>query len=1062
MTDWVFTLLSREFGGLLLSLALLLLAVLAWRIASRWYWKLGFGLLAVAGLVLSVGAASHLLRYSLRADAYPPPGHMVDIGGYRVHVLAEGPVGGPAIVWLPGGHVGGLPMFQFHEVLRGEFRSILLDRPGTGWSDPGPFPRTTEAEAHEVMTALEAAGESGPFVFAGHSFGGLLAANIARRYPEQTAAVAMLDATPLDVVFYGIDRQGLSGIQRMGMYEGLRRAFGFYGALPEAKAPTVNAEGLVEITDPMALRTAITATPRFGLAASSIFEELTPQRLIPRAFDTVVYDGELGSIPVYLIAPGEDPTTVPYAHSVTDDPARAERFVAFLKRSRERYLAMSDNSRRIYAPLGTGHVFPDQEPAWLIETMREVVTEAAADWQYRQLTTLWPGPHGGVPPVDIATPASVEAAYRRALGEKRVQVDAISANTMPPSFNNTVLALEASGEALARIEALLMIFATTVDDPDYRALAGEMAPLAAALEDHIVQDTRLFQRIEAVYAQRSDLKLDPADARLLEVVRRQFVHDGAALEPDEKQQLSAINAELAALRTRFVQNTVADEGALVVWVNDASDLAGLPAQQVTAARAAATARERPGAFAIPIKRPSVWPVFTHADSRVLRESVWREWVNRGANPGEHDNRPVANQILKLRGEKAALLGFPSFAHYQTSARMAGTPEAALEMIDRVWSALEAPTAEETAELAALAAADGILTLEPWDRLYYAEKLRAKKFAFDSEALRPYLSIDNVVDGMIWAAGEVLGMTFAELEDIPVVSPDIRVFEVRRDGEILGVIYMDLFAREGKQPASWASQYRSHENFRGERLPVVALHSATQRPADGPVLVPWERANVIFHEFGHTLHTLSYAGRYPSLNSLAVPWDFIEVPSLLNERWFGERGLLKRFMTHYETGEPMPDELLDRLERVNRHNRVFSVTYNYLASAAVDMCLHLAADGGDVDAVALESQVIEDLGLPRSLDLTLYVPHAFHTFSKQYAAGMYTYLWSDAIAADAAEAFLEAPGGLYDAGVVARWREHILDAGNTAPIDDAYRAFRGRNPDPEALLRRFDLMPAEEN
>ncbi len=1062
MTDWLFSLLSQEYGGLVLAIVAVLFGVIVWRLSHRWHWKAVAGTVTLAALVLATGAASHLVRHSAREAAYPPPGAMVDVGGYRLHVLAEGPTAGPTIVWLAGGHVGGLPMFQFHAALRDETRSVLIDRPGTGWSEAGPFPRTTAVEAEEVIRALEGAGEEGPYIFAGHSFGGLLAANIARRYPDLTASVVMLDATPLDIIFYGVDRSGLAGFRSLGLNLGLRHAFGFYGSLPETPPATRNSDGLVEIEDPMALRNTISATPRFGLAAYSIFDELTPEGLIPRAHETVVYDGELGAIPVYLVAPGEDPTTEPYAAMVTDSQAKADRFVAFLKHSRERYLDMSSNSKRIYAPSGTGHVFPDQEPQWLIDTMREIVAETEQDWQYRQLTTLWPGPFGGVPPVDIATPESVESAYLRALEEKRAQVETVANNTQPASFTNTYLALEDSGLALGRVQALLSIFSATVDDPAYKALHGKLAPLHAALEDEIVQNEKLFMRLDTVYQQLPELDLDAQDARLVSVVHDKFVRGGAALDTQDKLRLKQINTRLAELRSQFVQNTVADEASLVVSVNSEAELSGMPESQIAAAKAAAVKQGYPERWSIPIKRPSVWPVLTNADNRELRQQVWQDWATRGGNTGANDNRPIVNEILALRGEKAQLMGYPSFAHYQTSARMAGSPEAAMTMMTRTWNALREPTAQETRELMAIAAQDGVSELEPWDRLYYAEKLRVSKFDFDAESIKPYFSLDNVIRAMTWAAAETYQMEFEEIEDIPAVSPDIRVFKVSREGSTLGLIYMDLLAREGKQPASWASQYRSHETFRGKQLPLVVLHSAAQKSPDGgPVLVPWERANVIFHEFGHTLHTLSYQGTYPSLNSLAAPWDFIEVPSLLNERWLADRSVLQKFMTHYETGESMPESMMDRLEQVNQYNRVFSVNFNFLASALVDMRLHLLADGREINAVEVEKQVIEELAMPPSIDLTLYVPHAFHTFSKEYAAALYTYLWSDAIAADAAEAFLQTPDGLFDQETALLWRKHILEAGNTLPIDEAYRHFRGNDPDPDALLRRFDLLLEEE-
>jgi peptidyl-dipeptidase Dcp len=1055
MKAMLLTLLSQDHGALLLALALLLATALgAWRLRHRGLRAI-CALAAIGALVLTVGAASQLWRSKGVAADYPPPGQLVDVGGYRMHVLAEGPQGGPTLVLFAGGHVDGLPVWRFHAALRDSMRSVLIDRPGTGWSDPGPFPRTTAWEAQEVMAALEAAGESGPYIFAGHSFGGLLAANLARRYPERTASLVLLDPTPLDVVFYGIDRKGLGGMKDMLLQQGLIRAFGFYLMPPPAPAPETDDAGTVDIAQPLALWRQLSTRPRSPLAGASIFEELSADSLIPRAFDTVVYDGELGDLPVYLIAPDEDPTTVPYAQQVADDDAEAARFAAFLKAARERFLASSSNSHRIVAPAGTGHNFPDQAPDWLIDQLRRIAEESAEDWRYRQLTSAWPGPYGGVPPVHLATPDNLAKAYRRALDTVRRSVRAITANPAPPSFANTVLALEESRRPLERVQALLRIFTTTASNEQWRTLAAELAPLGAALDDELAHNPQLFQRLETVYEARDSLDLDPVDARLLSVHYQDFVHRGGALDAEAKARLRELNTRLAELRTRFPQNVMAQEAELVVFAEREAELAGLSAQQVAAARAEAARRGRPDAWAIPMRRPTVWPVLTRGEDRALRERVWRSWVGRGANAGEHDNRPVIDEILRLRGEKAALLGYESFAHYQTSARMAATPERALALLLRTWEALADPMAAETAALQALA---GETPLAPWDRRYYAERDRQQRLAYDSDTVLPYFSLENVVSAMTFAAAEVFGLTFREIEGIPTVADEIRVLEASRDGKVVGLIYLDLYQREGKGPSSWASQYRPYTDYAGRQLPLVALHSAVQPPAAGDAaLVPWERANVIFHEFGHTLHTLQNRARYPSLGALAMPWDFIEVPSLLNERWLLDRDLLQRFMIHHETGERMPDALIDTLLAAQQDARVFSVDYPYLASALVDLRLHLLADGRSIDAVAEEQAILQEIGLPPSFDLTLYVPHAFHTFSREYAAGMYTYLWSDSYAADAAEAFLEAPGGLYDETVARRWREQVLEKGNTVPAADAYEAFRGGPPDWDALLRRFDLL-----
>ena len=1067
MTDLLFSFLSREYSGLLIAVGMLGLGLLAWRRAAR-LWLRGPGaLLCVLGFLLAIGAVSHLVRVAGVDSRYPAPGTLVQVEGQRMHVFAEGPRDAPAIVWFPGGHVGAWAHKPLHDGVKGEFRSILLDRFGTGWSDAGPFPRTTAREADEVIAALDAAGERGPFIFAGHSFGGLLAANIARRYPDRTAAVVLLDPTPLDVLFYGIDRTTLASIGAMDLEKGLRVIFGLYGATPQLGEPSSRTPGdtpTLANSSPFEVVLTLEQRARAGFAGASIYRELTPAGLAERAFDTVVYDGELGKLPVYLVAPGEDPTTLPYAQSVAGDPARAARFAEFLAHSRERYLAASSHSTRIYTPEGTGHGFVSETPQFVIETLRRIAREVSPVAGAAPTTTTlgkgWPGPYGGVPPVDLATPELIEKAYREALDAKRREVAAIAGNPAPPTFNNTVLALERSGTALARVDALFTIFRSTASTPSIAALAARLAPLRSQLEDGIVFEPALFGRIKSVHESLPGSAPSAEARRLVEVTYRRFVHAGAALDAVAQQRLVAIHARISELQAKQSANALQEESQLAVVVRSETELAGLPPDRIAAAKAAAEARKLPGVWLIPMSRPAVWPVLTRANSRSLREEVWRKWVGRGANAGELDNRPVLDELLHLRGEKAQLLGFPSYAHWQTAERMIGTPEAAMALLERHWKSVLAVTRTELVALQKIADAEQLgITLEPWDRLYYAEKYRQKTFGFDAESIRPYLPLDRVIDVMFDAAGRVLGFEFHRIEGVPVVSPDIRVYEVRRDGAVAGVLWMDLFAREGKGPSSWAAQYRPQAGYDGHDLPLVALHSAVQRPADGgPALLEWERANVIFHEFGHALHMLSGTARYPSLGSLGAVWDFIELPSLLNERWLADRDTLRKHARHVSTDEPMPDAMIEGLERSLGFDRVFSATLPYLATALVDMRLHLLADGRSIDAVAVEREVMDEFGMPRAVDPLLHVQHAMHIFTDEYSAGVYTYLWSDLLAADAAEAFTSSPGGLYDAEVAKRWRTEVLERGNTVPAIEAFRAFRGREPDPDALLRRFGMVP----
>ncbi len=674
------------------------------------------------------------------------------------------------------------------------------------------------------------------------------------------------------------------------------------------------------------------------------------------------------------------------------------------------------------------------------------------------LLAPWPGPYGGLPPFDVATPAAIERAFGIALGRKRAEVRAIADNPAPPTFENTVEALEDSGRELRRVSVVYQVFASTMGTPEMQEAEKNVAPLLPVLEDEVAHDDALFARIESVWQGREAAGLTKEQARLTELLRDRLKRRGAGLGPEAKKRLGEINARVAALQARFNQNLVTDQDGQAVFVEDEGGLEGLGEEQRLAAAQAATERGRPGSWAIPNKRPAVWPFLTKSTRRDLREKVWRMWTMRGDNPGESDNKPVIAEILKLRGEKARLLGFPSFAHFATADRMARTPEAALGLMTKTWEAVIGPTRALVADLQAIADAEGAgIRLAPWDRLFYSAKLRKSRFDLDADAVRQHLELESVLAAIFWAAGRVHGLSFRQLPDAPVCHPSIRVFELSRAGEPIGLLWLDVLGRPGKMHGSWQAEYRPAESFRGRVLPISSVNSGLPAPRDGePVLLPWEYANVLFHEFGHALHMLLSEARYPSLGSVAVPWDFVELPSFLNERWLLDHELLARFARLRGTGEPMPEALVESIERALRFDRVLTLNLDFLGGAIVDMRMHLLADGRDVDAVRLEVETLAELGMPEAWDLIMRVPHCWHSISDAYPAGLYSYLWSDVMTADVAEAFLSSPGGLYDTETADRWRRTILSVGTSVPAEEAFRDFMGRDPDPGALMRRFGL------
>lgn len=669
---------------------------------------------------------------------------------------------------------------------------------------------------------------------------------------------------------------------------------------------------------------------------------------------------------------------------------------------------------------------------------------------------------GGLPPYDHATPAAFQQALPLAIEVKRRAVRAIADNPEAPSFENTVAALEDCGRGLRDLQALSMAVASTASVGAMPAVAQQLAPLVPALEIEIAHDPALFARIDAVWRHRHAAGLDDQQIRLVEVLRERMVHAGAALTADAKTRLKSINARLAVLSSQFNQNMIAEQAGQAVWLESQHELAGLPEPQRQGAAAAAKALGREGVWAIPNQRPAVWPFLIHSTRRDLRERVWRMWNDRCDNNGPHDNKPVVAEILRLRGERARLLGHASHAHGVLALRMARTPETAMAVMRRTWDMVLAATQRQVAAYQAVADAEGgCFPLAPWDRLHYAEKLRRQRFDLDGEVVRQYFSLDRMLEAMFWSAGRVHGLSFVELHDAPRLHPSIRVFEVRRADETVGVLYADLFHRPGKAHGSHQHQMRGAESFRTRVLPISNMVSGLPPAAPGaPVLLAWEYANVLFHEFGHALHMLLNRARYPSLGSLQVAWDLVELPSLLNEYWLRDHELLARFARHHATGEPMPGALIERLEAGLKYDRIFSVNLDYLGGAIVDMTLHLMADGSEreIDAVAVERETLADLGMPHAWDLVLRVTSSAHSFAGGYDAGLYAYLWADLMAADAAEVFLQSPGGLYDADVARAWRDTVLSVGHTVPAAETFRRFRGRDPDPGALMRRFGLNP----
>jgi peptidyl-dipeptidase Dcp len=669
-------------------------------------------------------------------------------------------------------------------------------------------------------------------------------------------------------------------------------------------------------------------------------------------------------------------------------------------------------------------------------------TAHAAKLQGGTLLDDWTGPHGGYPRFDRVSVDEFKPAILAAMGRHREEIDAIAENSAAPDFDNTLAALEDSGRAYKRATQILRIYTSTMNDTRLRSIEAEMAPRISAFQDEIVQNERLFTRLESVYHART--VLPPEQERLADVIYASFVRRGAALGATEKMRLTQINQGLASLFTTFRQNQLADEESFTLVIDDESGLAGLPDNLRASAADAAAQRGQKGKWIFTNTRSSMEPFITYASRRDLRETGWRMWTARGDHRGARDNKPIIAEILKLRAERSALLGFKSHAHWILDDSMAGTPEAAMGLMAKVWKAAVAHVREELGDMQAIADSEASgITIEPWDYRYYAEKVRKAKYDFDRAQISQYLQLDQMRDAMFWVAGELYGLQFTRIDDVPVT----------RSGRRVGLWYFDFFARPGKNSGAWMNEYRKQERFRIEVTPIVSNNANFVKGKPGePVLISWDDAVTMFHEFGHGLHGLNSSGSYPALGGTSVKRDFVELPSQLNEHWLLTREVLDRFALHHRTGEPIPAALLTKLETARTFDEGFK-TVEYLAAAIYDMRIHLAATPDQpIDAGAFEQALMSEIGCPREIVMRHRPAHFGHIFSSDgYSAGYYAYLWADALTADAFEAFIEA-GGPYDTSMAKRYLETILSVGNSVPPDTAFRNFRGRNVDVEALMR----------
>lgn len=664
------------------------------------------------------------------------------------------------------------------------------------------------------------------------------------------------------------------------------------------------------------------------------------------------------------------------------------------------------------------------------------------------------GPYGGVPAFDKMDLSLLKPALEKGMEMNLAEVDAIVNNPQEPNFANTIVALETAGDELSRVFRYWGIWSSNLNSPEFREIQKEMVPKLSAFNSKITGNEKLFARVKAVYESEEVKSLTPEEQRVVWLTYNGFARNGATLQGEAKARYAAINQELASLHTKFANNVLADEESYVLYLTK-EQLSGLPDSFVKAAASAAKERGEEGKFAITNSRSSMDPFLTYSDERALREKVWNTYYNRGNNGDEFDNNELIKQILTLRDERVALLGYDNYSQWRLEDRMAKNPENAMGLMKKVWPAAIARVDEEVADMQAVADKEGAkITIKPWDYRYYAEKVRKEKYALDSDEVKQYLQLDKLRDAMFYVAGRLFNFDFAPVPEgsVPVFHEDVKVWEVKdkTSGEHIGLWYLDPFGRKGKRSGAWATTYRSHTTFEGKRTVLSSNNSNFVKGAEGePTLISWDDAETYFHEFGHALHFLSATVAYPTSHSGVR--DYTEFQSQLLERWLTTDEVINNYLVHYKTGEPIPAELVAKINKASTFNEGFKTT-EYMASAIMDLLYH-TTDPAKIEPQKFEKEQLTALGMPEEIVMRHRSTQFGHVFSGEgYSSGYYGYMWAEVLTSDAAEAFANAPGGFYDKEVGDRLVKYLFSIRNAMDPAEAYRKFRGRDAKVEALMR----------
>lgn len=666
----------------------------------------------------------------------------------------------------------------------------------------------------------------------------------------------------------------------------------------------------------------------------------------------------------------------------------------------------------------------------------------------------------GVPPFEKIENAHFAPAFERAIEEHRQEVKKIAENEAAPTFENTVVRLEQSGQLLNRVQSVFYNLTSAHTNDDLQALAKQINPQLASHRDDIYLNQKLFERIKSVYESRTNLDLTVEQGRLLEETYRDFARGGANLPDDKRARFRAINEELSLLSTRFGDNLLEEMNSVALLIEDEDDLVGLPADVRQAAASTAASLGHEGKWAFTLQRSSWTPLLQYSARRDLREKLYTAYMNLCNQGDEHDNKKLASRMASLRVERAELLGYQTHAHYVLEENMAETPDRVYDLLDRLWQPALTSAKAEREVLQAMVRQEGDdFQLAAWDWWYYAEKVRKAKFDFDEQSVKPYLELGRVRQAAFDVANKLWGITLQRRDDVPVYHPDVEAWEVKdRDGSHLALFYTDYYARDSKRGGAWMNNYREQWRQNGRDIrPIVVNVCNFTKPASGPTLLSLDETRTLFHEFGHALHGMLAKGNYASLSGTNVPRDFVEFPSQMMENWALAPEVLPTYARHVETGEPIPESLMAKLKKADKFNQGFATT-EYLAASLLDMDWHTLQQRNEPDTLEFEAGVAARIGLIPEIVFRYRSTYFAHIFSGGYSSGYYSYVWAEVLDADAFEAFKQQ--GLFNQELAQSYRENILEAGGAERPMELYRRFRGSDPKIEPLLLRRGLASPE--